>query len=164
MLTEQQLRERKKGIGGSDAAAVCGLSKWKTPLDVYLDKTTDKIEQLEENRFIYWGNRLEPVIIERYEEETGKPVVRCAAVASHKYTFMLANIDGMLPNDGGILECKTADARTSKNWGESGSDYFPDEYLIQCAHYAIICDAPYVDLAVLMALPGIYCFYKLREP
>ena len=36
--TEQFENERKCGIGGSDIAAVMGLSKWKTPLDVYNEK------------------------------------------------------------------------------------------------------------------------------
>ena len=35
------LKLRKCGIGGSDAAAVCGMNRWRGPLDVYLDKTTD---------------------------------------------------------------------------------------------------------------------------
>ena len=35
---EEFLARRKQGIGGSDIAAVCGLSPWRSPLDVYYDK------------------------------------------------------------------------------------------------------------------------------
>lgn len=35
------LKTRQTGIGGSDVAAILGLSKWKTPLDVYNDKIAE---------------------------------------------------------------------------------------------------------------------------
>ena len=38
---EEFLLERKKGIGGSDVAAIIGVSPWKTALGVYLDKVSD---------------------------------------------------------------------------------------------------------------------------
>ena len=39
MLREEWLALRKQGIGGSDAAAACGLSRWKSPLGLWLEKT-----------------------------------------------------------------------------------------------------------------------------
>ncbi|MGN6347067.1 MAG: YqaJ viral recombinase family protein [Candidatus Nitrosocosmicus sp.] len=151
MLTESQLIERKKGIGGSDAAAICGVSRWKTPIDVYIDKTSQEINNNEENRYTYWGNVLEPIIVKQYEKETGKNVDNYKSTfVSKNNDFMRANIDGWISKDRAVLECKTATASSSHMWGESGSDFFPDEYLIQCAHYAIVCNAEYVDLAVLI--------------
>ena len=38
---EQFIIDRKKGLGGSDIAAIMGISPWKTPMDVYLEKTTE---------------------------------------------------------------------------------------------------------------------------
>lgn len=32
------LRERQKGIGGSDIGAILGLNKYKTAFEVYLEK------------------------------------------------------------------------------------------------------------------------------
>lgn len=148
MLTESQLIDRKRGIGGSDAAAVCGMSKWMTPLDVYIDKTSEEIKEID-NKYVYWGNMLEPIVAQQYSIETGKSLSGSVSAQSKEYPFMLANVDSTI-SDGGILECKTADARMSKQWGEIGTDSFPDEYLLQCAHYAIVFDAPYVDLAVLI--------------
>lgn len=151
MLTKNQLIERKKGIGGSDAAAVCGMSRWKTPVDVYIDKISPEINEQEENQYIYWGNKLEPVIIKKYEEETNKVVSsKNQLEVSKNHDFMIASIDGFIPFDGGILECKTADIRFSSKWGDPGSDMIPEDYLIQCAHYAVVYDAPYVDIAVLI--------------
>ena len=44
LTREQWLALRKKGIGGSDAAAVCGMNRYKGPLDIYLDKTNPNVE------------------------------------------------------------------------------------------------------------------------
>jgi putative phage-type endonuclease len=152
MITYDQLLRRKEGIGGSDAAAICGLSRWKTPIDIYIDKTREFIpDESKENQYMYWGNVLEPIIIKQYEKETGNQVVEAACTfrkPDHK--FMIAHIDGWIPTESAVLECKTANSNTSYRWGDSGSDLFPDEYLIQCAHYAMVCNANYVDLAVLI--------------
>lgn len=39
MSHEDWLQWRKRGIGGSDVAAIAGLSKYKSPVGVWLDKT-----------------------------------------------------------------------------------------------------------------------------
>lgn len=62
---EAWLAVRKGGIGASEAAAVCGLSRYSSPLEVWKDKVTVSLnaEDIsiddEENEAIYWGNRLE---------------------------------------------------------------------------------------------------------
>lgn len=40
---EDWLRERRTGIGGSDAGAICGLNPYSSPMDVYLDKTSEEV-------------------------------------------------------------------------------------------------------------------------
>ena len=52
---------RKTGIGGSDVAAVLGISPWKSPLDVFLDKTGKSAPE-PENDAMYWGTRLETLV------------------------------------------------------------------------------------------------------
>ncbi len=39
MSRDEWLIERRKGIGGSDASIILGLNKWKTPFELWLDKT-----------------------------------------------------------------------------------------------------------------------------
>ncbi|MCM1277019.1 MAG: YqaJ viral recombinase family protein, partial [Lachnospiraceae bacterium] len=36
---EEWLEFRKKGVGGSDAAVVCGISKYKSPVELWMEKT-----------------------------------------------------------------------------------------------------------------------------
>lgn len=149
MLTEQQLSARKKGIGGSDAAAIAGLSKWKTPLDVYRDKL-GLSEMQKENKFMRFGNILEPIILKEYSEITGNKVCTAKMQTSKKYPWMIGNIDGWAFGKNIVVECKTASIYTLEQWGDPGTDEMPTEYLLQCAHYAIVCDASKVDLAVLI--------------
>ena len=61
MNREEWLALRKKGIGGSDAAAVCGMSRYKGPLDVYLDKTNPVIEE-NDNEPMLFGRLFEPIL------------------------------------------------------------------------------------------------------
>ena len=39
MSYEQWLEYRRKGIGGSDASVVCGVNRYKSPVELWLDKT-----------------------------------------------------------------------------------------------------------------------------
>ncbi len=62
------LRERQSGIGGSDAAAVMGISKYGSPLSVYADKIEppDEITDVPPSEFARWGNILEPHILAEF--------------------------------------------------------------------------------------------------
>ena len=44
---EEWLKVRKLGLGGSDMSAVLGVNQWRSPLDVWLDKTSDTVEEKE---------------------------------------------------------------------------------------------------------------------
>jgi predicted phage-related endonuclease len=56
----------------------------------------------------------------------------------------------MIEEDHAVLEIKTTASFKKKEWGIEGTDQMPLHYLLQCAHYAIIADASYVDLALLI--------------
>lgn len=150
MLTDDQLKKRKLGIGGSDVAAICGLSKWRTPIDVYLDKK-GLSENIDSNEPMYWGNVLEPLVAREYEARTKKKIAVFEDMIQHpKYDFIVGNVDRIIVGENAILECKTANSYALSEWGEEGTDDFPIEYILQCAHYALITNADYVDLAVLI--------------
>jgi putative phage-type endonuclease len=146
-MNQQQLYEwrlaRKKGIGGSDAAAVCGMSKWKTPLDVYRDKISDDVSHEMTNDQLM-GTLFEPVLINYYEKVTGNKVEKVGMTSKD---FMIANVDGFIKSENKILEIKTA--RFMDGWGDEGTDEIPDEYLFQVAHYCHVLDIDNVDIAVL---------------
>lgn len=163
MLTKEQLEFRKKGIGGSDAAAICGLDNYRTPLDVFLEKTGQVIpEDIGYKNCIKYGNYFEDFVAKLYAEEQGVKVKRVNKTLVHRtHNFMLANIDRVVVGKPIILECKTASVFGHKQWGDENSDFIPDSYLMQVAHYAAVCEVPQVDIAVYFTDHSFkICTYK----
>lgn len=138
---------RNTGIGGSDAAAALGLSKWKTPYQLWLEKRGETITT-EQTPAMLWGHLLEPVIRQQYAERTGRTVRALGGVVrDEKYPFMLGNFDG-ITDCKRLFEAKTA--RVANEWGESGTDEVPHNYLIQVQHYLAITKMDVADIAVLI--------------
>jgi putative phage-type endonuclease len=168
MITETILKERKKGIGGSDVAAILGVSRYKTAVDVFLEKHAQPEEIIPvENEAIHWGNCLEKVIAEEYQRRSNCVLEEPTEMFRDKvHPFLLANPDRVIVGKGergnGILECKTCSAYKASEWGEEGSDQIPTEYLLQIAHYRYILDVDFVDLAVLIGGNhfGVYTYLK----
>lgn len=144
---ENWLAQRRTGIGGSDAAAVLGISKWRTPLSVWLDKT-GQADDAGESEPMRWGTLLEPVIKQEYAERTGREVIAPGFLRHPRHEFMVANVDGLVRGEPRVVEVKTA--RTAEGWGEPGSDQVPEDYLIQVQHYMAVTELPVADIAVLI--------------
>lgn len=141
------LQARTTGIGGSDVAAILGLSKYKTPLAVYLEKRGEA-DPTPDNPAMRWGRYLEPAVRQAYADETGREVRVPTDMIRHPlYEHMLANLDGFT-DDRRIFEAKTA--RSADGWGESGSDQVPQPYLLQVQHYMEVTGFEVADVAVLI--------------
>ncbi len=115
------LAARKKGIGSSDVGAVLGLNPFKTPLDVYLDKTSDKIQEYDSPRFIP-GRFLEDGVSEWFANETGWKIVNeNSKIYRHpERDYCFATPDRVIIpewSDTGVLEVKTSRGST-KRWKE----------------------------------------------
>jgi putative phage-type endonuclease len=146
-LTPQILKERKTGIGGSDCAAVLGLSKWSTPLDIYLSKINPDSIPIETTEAMEDGHDCEPIAIKRYTKATGYKIEQPNKIFKNdKYPWLLANVDGLVVDQDIILEAKSTKFFKDQ-WGETGTDEMPDQYLFQVAHYCIVLDMPRADLA-----------------
>ena len=146
------LTQRKKGIGGSDIAAILGVSKFKTALDVYLSKTTDQPEQQGEH--LYWGHALENPIIDRFVQDTGALVIRQPETRQHPdYEWAIANADALITNGDtieAILEIKTSSAFKSREWGADDTDEVPIEYIAQVQWYMWIYNLQEAYIAALI--------------
>ena len=107
------LRWRKGGIGGSDAAAIIGEDKYNSPLDIYLDKSSLLIDD-EMSLACERGLALEPEVAKRYMRETGKTVRRQKSRIHPDHDYIHCSMDyqiladGIVDQDTGLLECKTA--------------------------------------------------------
>ena len=117
---EEWLRYRQMGIGGSDVASLIGINKWKSPIELWMEKTGQKNQVIEENESMMWGHIMESVIRNHFMEITGKQVVEVNAVLQHpEYLHMLADVDGITIDDAGnpaILEIKTASEYKRSDW------------------------------------------------
>lgn len=145
------LAQRRTGIGGSDVAAILGLSKWSTPLQVYQQKRGELGEQ-PENDAMRWGRYLEPVVRQAYADETGNEVRVLPTMIRHPaHDFMVANLDGFVAPEHAprrVFEAKTA--RSAEGWGEPGTDQIPQPYLLQVQHYLAVTGFIVADVAVLI--------------
>lgn len=141
------LRYRKRGIGGSDAGAVCGLNPYRTAIQVYYDKTSDEIEEID-NEAMRQGREFEDYVAGRFCEASGKKVRRANAMYyDEKNPFMLADVDRMVVGENAGLECKTASPYMAEKW-EDGK--IPLSYQIQCHHYMSVCNTEAWYIAVLI--------------
>lgn len=143
------LEWRKKGIGGSDASVVCGISRYKSPVELWMDKT-DQIQSAEAGEAAYWGTLLESVVRTEFSKRTGIEV-QCVnqLLQSEEQPFMLANLDGICehPEYGTcIFEAKTASAYKTGEW----DDAIPDEYQLQIQHYMAVTGYRGAYIAVLI--------------
>jgi putative phage-type endonuclease len=137
MITEEQRAERTKYIGASDAAAVLGLSRWKTPLEVWALKTGQIPEQAIRNELaVELGNELEEVCARLFTKRTGKKVHRVNETVFDKtHPFLAANLDRRVVGEDAVLEIKTAGAWAAKQW--DGEDV-PQEVVIQVLHQLMV--------------------------
>lgn len=151
MLTAEQKISRLKGIGGSDAAVVVGLSPFKSPYQLYLEKRGEAPIDEEETFRMQLGNILEEPIARLYCERTGRTVRRQPMVAHDEHSFMLANIDRQIlkdPRGPGIYEGKTTNEWTGREI--HGADDLPDHYYIQAQHYMAVYDYAWASFGILV--------------
>lgn len=150
------LAQRRQGIGASEAAAILGLSPFKSALEVYLDKA-GLVPDSEDNEFLEWGRRLEPIILGAYADKTGRKVTPNAAqklLALAEHPFVTATLDADVVDDKlgmGVLEAKTTNAFRGDEWAES----IPAHYQVQLQHQMLVTGRSWGSAAVLI---GGNCF------
>ena len=147
MTRKEWLVARQTGIGGSDASAILGFNPWKSPFQLYVDKTSEYVEEID-NEAIHWGNVLEDVVAEEFTRRTGIKVRRRNVMFRHKeHDFMMANIDRDVVGEQALLECKTTNAFNADMWE---GEQIPPAYMCQLQHYMAVLDYEKAYIAVLI--------------
>lgn len=151
------LAQRQKYIGGSDIAAILGISPWRTATDLWLDKTTPPTEDGRNARAKSRGSRMEPYIVDMIQEEYGLQIVkRNERYIDPQVPYFAAEIDAETEDEN--IEIKTVHPFKAKEWGELDTDQLPLHYIAQvqwglgingrqrCRVFALIGDdlRPYV--------------------
>lgn len=129
---EEWLALRRNFIGGSDAAAVVGLSPFSSPYRVWAEKS-GLIEGFGGNLATEVGSFLEEFVAGLFERETGRKVRRLnASIVNTDYPWAIADVDRVLVGTKEGLEIKTTSALATKKF--KGGE-FPTQYYCQCVHY-----------------------------
>jgi len=143
------LEFRRQGIGGSDASVVCGINKYKSPIELFMEKT-GQLPHQEAGEAAYWGTQLEGVVRAEFTKRTGIEVIPVNAILqSEAHPFTLANLDGICedPHYGTcVFEAKTASAYLAGDW----EDGIPDPYMLQLQHYMAVTGYKGAYIAVLI--------------
>lgn len=185
--------DRQKYLGGSDVAAIFGVSPWRTPYDLWVDKSTPRVAELqideEKRKFFARRKRQEPVIAEMLADEYGIVVTRLSIdddqnrYVDPEFPFLAAEIDfefRMSPEvrehfpdrpdfaaipDGTLLngEIKTVHPFKASEWGEQGSEEVPIHYAAQVMHGLGVTRRPAALVAALFGLDILLCFPVMRD-
>lgn len=153
-LTEKQLEMRKTGIGASEIAALAGLSRWATPIQIFESKATDYRQ--EETLPMELGNLFEEPVAKLYAKRTGLHVRKSGTLRHRDLTFALATPDRLVFKEPGLqsvgdadrlLQIKTTAHRDE--WGEPGTDEIPEDHLAQVIWELGVTERQRCDVAVL---------------
>lgn len=160
MSREEWLEERRKSIGGSDAAAVIGMSRFASPYTVWMDKT-GRLPEKEDTEAMRIGRDLEAYVAKRFEEASGKKVRRCNYIIRNPaYPWAHADIDRRISSENAGLECKTTSTLDIRQF--NGVD-FPEKYYCQCVHYLAVTGLDRWYLAVLVFGRGFFTYTLERD-
>ena len=95
MPHDEWLTFRKRGIGGSDASVVCGINRYKSPVELWMEKT-EQMPTSDAGEAAYWGTILESLVRTEFTKRTGVEVKQVKSILQSKeHSFMLANLDGI---------------------------------------------------------------------
>ena len=157
MITEQQRLERMGYIGGSDAAAILGLSPYRSAIELWLEKT-GQTEQGNDtpSEPAEWGNILENTVAQEYARRTGLKIARVNQTRRHpKHDWMRANLDRRVIGQPEIVEIKTVRAL--------GDEPRPD-HVAQVRHYMAVTKTERAHLVYLVSGQRLQSFIIERDP
>lgn len=160
---EEWLEYRRRGIGGSDIGAICGVNPWKSPMSVYLDKIGD-LPPVTENEAMHFGKKLEQLVADEYKERTGHRIERRNFMYQHpEKPWALANVDRVIydrERGPGVLEVKTASEYSKSDWA---SGIVPEQYQLQLQWYLWIMGYEWGAFAVLVGGNKFYSYEMERN-
>ena len=156
MSREAWLAERRKSIGGSDAAAILGLNDYVSPFSLWCEKTGKSIPpDVSDKEAVRLGNDLEQYVADRWCEATGKKVRRCNyLMRDSAFPFAHADVDRLVIGENAGLECKTTtswDIAAQLRAGE-----IPNRWYCQMVHYMMVTGAERWYLGALVFGVGFF--------
>lgn len=165
-LTPEQIEIRRKGIGGSEIGAVLGLSRFGSPLSVWLDKKG--LRSFEGNAMTEWGERMEPVALAWYAERVGEAFERTPMTFAHPSAPAVATPDAFASNGPGERAHALVEVKCPRfldgEWGPDGSSRVPHGYALQIQWTDMVLRATGLDFArlrIVAMAPGDLRIYEI---
>ncbi len=157
MITEKHLERRKRYIGASEVAAVLGLDPYRTPWDVWADKT-GKLEESVTSEAARIGQVFEVGILRLAEEQLGKITLNQWRVLQG--THLSATDDAIVNETGRPVEAKFRGIYkfVGDEWGEAGTDQVPDDVIAQAQTQLLCTGSDLCHVAVFMTGRGFALF------
>lgn len=158
MITEKQAQDRAKGIGSSDAPAICGVYPWRTAWEVWAEKT-GRLPAFEGNDATFIGSTLEQGLRTAAAEIIGEKIVAPKGTLVAKNGIMRANLDGMVgrwKRGQPLVECKVTSL--ADKWGKSGTNEVPD-YVLAQVHHQMVCAGSY-EAHIIALVAGFRLEYR----
>lgn len=162
MSREEWLKWRTYGIGGSDVSVIAGVNKFRSVFQLWLEKTGQVEPQESDSQQTHFGTVLEPIIKKEFTRVTGKKIrSKRFLIQSEIYPYMIANLDGVIYEDGEMVlfEAKTASAYKKDIW-EQG---VPLEYVYQVQHYMAVTGTKKTYVAALVGGNAFYYHAVYRD-
>lgn len=159
--TEQWHQLRGLGIGGSDAGIVMNVSQYRTPYELWEEKTGKAKKEFVTNEAIKKGNKLEPILYNlfrvlygnRYEVINTKDI----SLSSKQFPYMRANLDGALINKSngqkGVLEIKSTTIQNASMLKKWRKDDLPIVYYFQVLHYLYVTGFDFAIVYAILDIP-----------
>lgn len=156
--TPEWLQFRKTGIGGSDAAAILGISPFKTNIEVWEEKVGIKEpEDISDKPQVEYGKKSEELLLELFALDFPQFEVKANKNVVYKRGFMFASLDGELTDkttgEEGIYEGKTTEIH-NHNLLSKWTKQIPDYYYTQILHYLLVTDRKFACLKAQIKLMG----------
>lgn len=179
--------DRSKFIGGSDIAAVLGVSPWKSPFELWQQKThrvPKEVPTPEQKKRFDRGHRLEPVVVDMLMDRLQADGLEVELLARNEryvdaeHGFMACEIDfelrvtGEVEIDGQVRwldgehingDCKTVHPFAAKKWGDEGSDQVPIEYAAQFMFGLGITGRQLCICATLIGMDDLLVYWVERD-
>jgi putative phage-type endonuclease len=148
MSTEKQIKEwhiwRNAGLGSSDAAVIMGHYDYKTPYQLWEEKTGKKPDKNNGNFATNKGNELEPIARAKYELKTGLSMP-AGQYQHHEFEFLRATMDGYDVSLKRGIEIKYVGKDVFQ------SEEIPGKHIAQVQHQFIVTGAKQIDYVKISA-------------
>jgi putative phage-type endonuclease len=163
-ITDRQREQRRRHIGASDVAVLLGLSQWRTPYELWLEKTGQLMPDAETSPAAEIGNAMEASVLRWGAEQLGVSIRRNVRRVRG---CMAANLDAMVVGRPWALEAKTSGimhpAAARDQWGPEGTGEVPPHVAAQALAQMWVADLELVAIPALIGGRGLVMYRLERD-